>query len=397
MAHPYLSTLDITANTNVKDYSPYFYRLPLPGGEARLWNLLNKREDVKDTLITWHEDADVPLTAAAVNTADGDLTASDGDTNLVFASGVTAASFLRVGMLLRDMADGKSEIIQLTTDNTAESWTITRGIGATSAEAHDRAATWMILGTPQYEGSGFGTPLGANRTPYTNTTSILDDQLKLTRTQMKQVMHAVPSNWIWTLERTLRHFERTMERHVVWAAATTRATSVPGTCNGIVQLKKTNGASTLYDTGFGNFTYKKFDDIMLDFAEGGYGPETDLVMIAPFVAKQAAAYIHESAFRANYASETTRGLMADTLISTQGHRVPILPIAGMGDRFMILPLEKVAVRFVEDSTMIALDIPYGEAGNDFAARRFISEFTVELHNAATAVYLAEDVDFVVPE
>jgi hypothetical protein len=395
----YISTLDITSGTEVKDYSSYFYRKPLPGGEAKLYSLLSKREDAQGDTITWFEDADVPVTAVAVDSADGDLTASEGDTNLVFASGTTAASFLRVGMQLRDTADGSDEIIELVTDGGSQSWTITRAVGTSSAEVHSRAATWEIIGTPQYQGSGFGTPVGANRVARTNTMSILDEQIKLTRSQLRQVMYAVSSNWVWTLERALRHFERIKERHILWSRGVARAGSAgtqtaAGTCKGIVDLIEQYGSASLQTTDFGTWKYTAIDEVLCDFWDRGYDDSTDLVILIGATGVRATGYWNQSAIRTT-TSDTTRGMRATHILSGMGHLVPMIPVAGLGDRFIVCPLEKIALRYVD--TMLAYDIKLGEAGNDFAARRFISEFTVELHDADKAFYLGEGVDYVFPE
>ena len=101
-SHSYFSTLDITSGTNVLDMSNYFYRKPLDGAEAKFWNLVQKRQDVQGDYTTWFEDADIPVSFTAINTADGDLTASGADTNIVVASGQGASRFIRVGQLYRD-------------------------------------------------------------------------------------------------------------------------------------------------------------------------------------------------------------------------------------------------------------------------------------------------------
>jgi len=397
MAHTYFSTLDITSGTEVKDYSPYFYRLPLPGGEAKLWNLLSKREDAQGDVITWFEDADIPITFDAINTADGDLIADAGDTNLVFDSGECAAGFMRANMQLRDTTDGKNEIIQVTTF-TGDSATIVRGIGGTSPEIHARAAVWEPIGTVQFQGSGFGTPVGVNRVERTNTFSILDQQIRLTRSQLRQIMHAVSDNWTWTLERALRHFERQMERHVLWSYGTTRSnsagTEVAGNCKGIMDLIKQYGSASMQAASFGAWKYSAVDNVLMLFYDMGYGDANDLVCLIGAEGVQATAYWNQSAMRTTF-SETTRGLRATHIQSTMNQTVPLIPVAGLGNRFIICPLEKLAVRFVD--TLLAYDIKLGEGGNDYAARRFISEFSMEAHDVNKCFYLAEGVTYSIPE
>jgi hypothetical protein len=397
-SHSYLSTLDITSGTAVQDYSSYFYRKPLDGGEAKFWNLISKRQDAQGDTITWFEDADIPTTITAINTADGDLTASADDTNLVVASGEGASRFIRVGQMFRDTTSDGREIIKVTAI-TGDSLTIQRGVGNSSPEVHTRAAVWALQGTLQFQGSEQGTPVGANRVARTNTMSILDENIKLTRSQLRQIMHAVSDNWVWTNERALRHYERQWERHLIWSAGVSRSNTdsaeEQGSMKGLIDLIDQYGSATMTNSTFGTFTYGKWDNVMKLFEDKGYDSGTDLVMLVPSIGKQAAAYIHESALRGNYASETTRGLTADHLLSTFGHLIPIIPVANIGNRFLIFPLEKVALRFVD--TLLVYDTILGQGGNDYAMRRWISEGTLEAHDCADCFYMAEDVTFVVPE
>lgn len=397
--HDYLSTLDITNGTQVLDYSSYFYRKPLDGAEAKLWNMVSKREDAQGDYVTWFEDADIPVTVTAINTADGDLTASDADTSITLASGQGVGRFCRIGDHLRDITADKREIIKVTAV-TDDVLTIQRGVGSSSAETHTRAAVWENLGTLQFQGSEQGTPVGANRVPRTNTMSILDENIKLTRSQLSQIMHAVSDNWMWTNERALRHYERRWERHMVWSQGVNRSNTgsaeEQGSMKGLVDLIDQYGDSTnMIDSTFGTFTYGKWDAVMKKFYDKGYGEDNDLVMLVPSAGKQAAAYIHESALRADYSSETTRGLVADHLLSTLGQLVPIIPVANIGARFIIFPLEKLALRFVD--TLLVYDTVLGHGGNDYAMRRWISEGTLEAHDCSDCFYMAEAVDYVVPE
>jgi hypothetical protein len=351
---------------------------------------------VQGDYTTWFEDADIPISFTAINTADGDLTAAEGDTNLVVASGQGASRFIRVGQTYRDVTADKREIIKVTAVST-DSLTIERGVGNSTWEAHDRAAVWELQGTLQFQGSEQGDPVGANRVARTNTMSILDENIKLTRSQLRQVMHAVSDNWVWTNERALRHYERQWERHLVWSQGVTRANSPAqqGSMKGLIDLIDQYGDASMINSTFGTFTYGKWDNVMKKFYDAGYGEDSDLVMLVPSVGKQAAAYIHESALMGNYSSETTRGLVADHLLSTFNHRIPIIPVANIGNRFLIFPLEKLALRFVD--TLLVYDTILGQGGNDYAMRRWISEGTLEAHDCSTCFYMAEGVTYVVPE
>jgi len=395
MADTYFSTLDVTAGTAVVNYSPYFFRSLLPSDEARLISLIPKRHDADGDSIHWFEDQDIPVTVTAINTADGDLIADAGDTNLVLASGQGAARFVRNGLRLHDTADSKDEVIEVTAGGGTDSLTITRGVGLSSPEVHSRNATWEMLGVLQFQGSAFGTPVGTNRLEYTNTMSIIDEQIRLTRSQLRQIMHGPTDNWVFTLERALRHFERQQERHVLWTAGVDRSAGVLGSCKGIVDLIRLNGSSYI-NASFGTWKYSTIDAVLTAFYDRGYDEDSGLAILIGRAGITATAYFAQSAIRVDR-SDTTRGYRATHIQSTMNQIVPLIPVAGLGDRFIVCPIEdKLTLRYVDP--LLAFDIPLGEAGNDFAARRFISEFSLEMHDAvAGAFYLGEGVTYVVPE
>lgn len=393
-AHSYFSTLDVTANTFVKDFSPYFFRKRPEGAEGKFMDLVAKRQDATGESITWFEDQDIPVTFVSKDHADGDLIADAGDTNLVVATGVGVSSFLRVDMLFKDTNTSyDSEVMRITAIST-DSLTIERGYGSSTPQIHSRATTYRIVGTVQYEGSDAGTFIGTNRVPLTNTFSVIDDQFQLTRSQRRQLMQGPSDNWTFQQERVLRHYERMHEGHMIWSRGVTRDSTHPGSCKGILQLIRDASGNTLNNAAFGDFTYAKWDAVLNDFYDIGHGEDSDLVMLCPAVARTSAAYIHESMFKADYLGETTRGMRADTLVSTQGHRVPMIPVAGIGNRFVIGPLSKVMLRYVD--TLLVYDQPLGWGMQDRSARRYISEFTVELHEASTDWMLAEAVNFPIP-
>jgi hypothetical protein len=185
-----------------------------------------------------------------------------------------------------------------------------------------------------------------------------------------------------------------MERHVIWSYGISRTSSVAGNCKGIYDLIVQYGAAALHNSSFGTWKYSSIDTALAGFYDRGYDESTDLVILCGSTAVRATGYWNQSAIRVDR-SDTTRGQRATHILSSMNQLVPLIPVAGLGNRFIICSLDKIAVRFVD--TMLAYDIKLGEAGNDFAARRFISEFTVELHDADSAFYLAEGVNFVFPE
>lgn len=101
-----------------------------------------------DTTHKWPEDALAPNT---VTVAEDTFSASDpaNGGNLVLATG--HANRLRIGSLLMDIASGKREVFQVTAIVDAQTVTVTRGYGTTSAEIHQTDATFRIIGMPIQE------------------------------------------------------------------------------------------------------------------------------------------------------------------------------------------------------------------------------------------------------
>ena len=386
-ADGYFGTLDLTSNTNVYDYSPFFYQKPLPGGECKLWPLLNKREDLRDHTCRWYEDDLLTMNMTALSSGHGALTADVTDVDLVLASGQGTSRFLRVGDILRDTTAGKKELVQVSAIST-DTLTVTRAYGLTSAngntETHAVSAVWKLVSHLQAEGSTISAGEAVNLTERTNYTGIIDQTVTMTRSQMRRVLQGgVGDPWQYQVTKALEKYERMMEETVIWSKEAIRTTGpLYGSTAGIKDLIIDRAGSN-YVTTAAQFSYEVFDDACKTLWENGYDEGTPLVLLVPATGKQYCAYIHESAARAPYDSFATKGLKATHLVSTFGHEVPIIANSHLqSDEFMILNLDLITVRFVD--TMLAYDLPLGTAGTDMAARRFISEFSLEMHNADKA-------------
>jgi hypothetical protein len=398
-AASYFGTLDQTSNTNVYDYSPFFYRKSLPGGEIKLWPLLNKREDLRDNICRWYEDASLPMTVTSLSSGAGALTASAADVDLTLASGQQAAGFIRIGDILRDTTAGKRELVQVT-DFTTDALTVTRAYGLASTdgncETHAVSSVWKIVSHLQAEGSTISAGEAVNLTERTNYTSIIDQTVTMTRSQMRRVLQGgVGDPWAYQVSKALEKYERMMEETVFWSKNAARvSTPVYSSVAGVKDIIIDRAGSN-YVTTAAAFSYEVFDDAIKGLWENGYDEGTPLVLLVPAAGKQYAAYIHESAARAPYDSFSTKGMKATHLVSTLGHEVPIVATNNLqSDEFMILNLDLITVRFVD--TMLAYDIPLGEAGTDAAKRRFISEFSLEMHNADKAHWYQTGVTYTRP-
>ena len=214
-AASYFGTLDQTSNTNIYDYSPFFYRKPVPGGEVKLWPILRKREDLRDSTCRWYEDSMLPVTVTAAASGTGSsLTAAAADTDLELAAGQVAAGFVRIGDLLRDTTAAKREVLQVTAIST-DTLTVTRAYGLASTdantEAHAVSAVYRLISHLQNEGSTISTGEAVNLTERTNTTSIIDQTVTMTRSQMRRVLQGgVGDPWEYQISKALEKYERKM-------------------------------------------------------------------------------------------------------------------------------------------------------------------------------------------
>jgi len=123
----------------LKKESALIGRIPVIGaGEA----------GAKDTTHKWPEDS---LAPNSVLVAEDTFSASDPATGTDLALTAGHGSRLRVGQLLKDLAAGKSEVLQVTTITSADAVAVTRAYGSTTAEIHEIDSTWRVIGSPIQE------------------------------------------------------------------------------------------------------------------------------------------------------------------------------------------------------------------------------------------------------
>lgn len=120
-----------------------------------------------------HEWLERSLNAITV-TAGEALTNSDTTFDLATGHG----SRVRIGTLLRDTAQGKTEVIQVTAVST-DQLTIVRGYGSTSGEAHDNATTFRIIGRPKQSGEDMSADQSTARTRRYNNCQIFEAGLTI--------------------------------------------------------------------------------------------------------------------------------------------------------------------------------------------------------------------------
>ena len=104
-------------------------------------------EGAKDTTHKWPEDSLAPNSVLVAEDVFSDTVPATGATLAVTAG---HGSRVRIGALLKDVAAGTQEVLQATAV-AADTVTITRAYGSTTAEAHELDCTLRIIGSPIQE------------------------------------------------------------------------------------------------------------------------------------------------------------------------------------------------------------------------------------------------------
>ena len=104
-------------------------------------------EGAKDTTHKWPEDSLAPNSVLVAEDVFSDTVPATGATLAVTAG---HGSRVRIGALLKDVAAGTQEVFQATAV-AADTVTITRAYGSTTAEAHELDCTLRIIGSPIQE------------------------------------------------------------------------------------------------------------------------------------------------------------------------------------------------------------------------------------------------------
>ena len=406
-------TGDATANTWIQDFSSVVLAPPVPGADIALWPIIGKMADgIEPTKFEWIEEA---LTAIVISGTEGsgDGWNSTTDTTWDFTSGQCAAAGVRIGTLLKNATDKtKKEVVKVTAVST-DSLTVVRDYGGfvtgsgggTTGEAHGLSDTFEIIGNLNYEGSAVSTSVykaHRDRSPKYNYYSILDDQLQVTASDLVRVYRgSSPDNWGYQLNGIKQRLDRIFERHLIHSALKARGASEEGAMGGLRWFAtQTSGvADTSYITTAETFSYEVFDDGMKYlYEQGSLDGGADVVCILPPAGVQQAGYIHESALRGEYISETVRGLQCTTLMSSiTGDRIPLVPSASIpSDSFMLLDLNAVRIHFAEGRALSVYTQEIGENLNDYRAARPISELTLEFHRPVDTCYYHDSMTYTRP-
>lgn len=234
-----LATFDQSTGAKV-DISPVLATVIL--SDTAFLGLIGMGQKALARTHKWDEDL---LNNATVSQAAGETALSAAGTSLVLTSG--EGGKLRVGTLLRDVAAGQSEVIQVTAIST-DTLTITRGYGSTDGQTHLAAAVFLIVSQPVQEGDETITDISRARTQQSNYTEIKKRTVKITGSQQAESLNGihpgVPDEAKYQLlHRTLelkRELNTTLIHSIISGAP---SDTVYGTMKGLREWLTASGAN----------------------------------------------------------------------------------------------------------------------------------------------------------
>jgi len=283
----------------------------------------------------------------------------------------------RVGCLLRDTGEGKTEVLQVTAIST-DTLTITRGYGSTSPEAHATGRTWRIISKPKQSGTDQSADLSTTRTEKENYCQIFEEGIAIAGDAQAVTKAGVPD------EIGHQSAQRLMEK-----VRELNTTIIQGI------ISSSAGSSTVYRTMKG----------LIEFLSASDGNVTTTSeAISPDVINQ----MYQDAF--DDGGEPSVLALSQVqmrkLSNFDADKVRIVPGSGMVGRFVTQymtdlgkPLEIVIDRWIPSDTVMLLDPsritvvplvnrafgiePTAKTG-DAVKRQIIGDYTLECRNALEA-------------
>jgi hypothetical protein len=375
----------------------------MPGGEMTLWDMISKAVDgTEPTKFEWIEEPNAAVTVTAASGGAGSGALDTTGTSLVLASGHGALGAIRVGSRLIDKAQTgvmREEIYvsSLSTDTATviRNWNATSGTEGTGV-AHAASAVYEVLAPLNFAGSSRNTKLTTrNRAAGINAYSLIDIETQIAGSDFARVYRgSTPDNWKYQMDGVIRKFSRQQERELIHNKYEAQGAAAEGSMGGLIYFAEEAASTNIVSTSE-NFTYEAWDDGMKFLYEKNGDADLNLVTIVPTAGLQVASYIHDSAMRGEYASETTRGQYVNTLMSTMtGRRVPIVGCPHFpADAFMILDLNAVRVHFLQGRGLLMYQNPKGFNLVDAQAARLLSEMTLEFQSPELRSYYHYGVTF----
>lgn len=364
-------SFDITDASQIRDISSVL-------SEALLldFELLGRGIDVslddpvEDTTFYWNEEE---LNSDAV-TASGSVTSSG--VSIVLSSGHGAR--VHIGDLLKDSAEGKLEVMQVTAIST-DTLTVTRAYNTTAAASIADAATLHVM--PAYqEGSDFNADKSVKPVVRSNFTQIVfAGDLLISRSQLNRTMATVALDVDRQLAARAKELKRSWSRLALYGeiSSSDGSDSVYRTTSGMREWITDNG---VVDADNEAISLSVLDAANKSIVDLGEYPDT-LVIGTDLVG---GINVISSGARRALESDTQMGFVVNRLLLGQGNTVDVVVDGRVstGDAFLY-KRSNVRLRPFKGSGMFVI------AATDFVdgvKRRIGSEMGLEFRQPQAAAY-----------
>lgn len=336
-------------------------------------SLLSRLGIAGEATNTTHEWLERSLNAITVTDDGSALTA--GGTTLAVVTG--QGSRVRIGTLLRDEAQGKTEVIQVTAIS-SDNLTIVRGYGSTAGETHAAGATFRILGRPKQDSADLSSDRSTTRTRRSNFTQIFEDAVVVAGSAEAVVKAGVPSEVALQAADRLMELMRELDNSIVqsYISSVAGSDSVYRTMKGLIEWLRTSGGNSRSNAE--TLTEDVINDMYRDAYDDGGDPSllavnqkqmevisgfnADKIRIVPGV-NMAGTFV--SHFITDLGKELEivldRWIPNDTAMVLDPSRISVMPLRSRG--FGISPIA-----------------PTGDA----IKRQILGEYTVEVRNPTEA-------------
>ena len=322
--------------------------------------------EATETTHSWMEDS---LNANTVTLDESGFDSSE--TDMTFVS----TTPLRIGSLLRNTSEaGKTEVIQVTSVDSATVCTVVRGYGSTTGEAHSTGSTWSVI-NPQQEGQDAPTDISKVRTKVSNYTQIFQYGINVSHTMRSVLQAGVADEFTFQVARRLMEAMRELDASLVGGikSASAGSDTVYRSMGGILEFanQATGNLNTTSEALTLSVVNAMAEQIWND---GGY---PNFILVGGKQKRKISAF-DQSARRSVYDS-TVAGYVVDKVLTDLGFVLDVIVDPWMPDDTAIVgDINKIRVMPLRGSAMRAEDL--AKTGASFKAQIY-GEYTAEFRNA----------------
>lgn len=250
-------------------------------------------------VVEWLEDSLIGLTAA-LN--------SDSITSTATTATLADADNLQEGHIL--LVDSEYMWVS-SVNNSTEVITVTRAFQGSSA-SHAASATVTVVGMARLEGADSDDIAFTDRTTGSNFTQILQQEVKVTRTQQQIEQYGISDEMAYQGNKAIPSLMRLLERHFYYnTVAKAGSATTPRAMGGYQAFVSTNKVSgaTLAQSQFENA-------VMSAYAAGGSGPWS--AFLAPANLQKVKNFYDASNYLRVDRSEDTVGMVIERILTPYG-------------------------------------------------------------------------------